>query len=203
MTYYIQTKRVKGKLAFRVSYDSDIQNPRKDALPMTTVVSWSKKYSFSDTDEFKTPEDFLETVRESDTLRPLYMYDHGGISLSMGGFSCPWDSGQVGFVLATPEQVHAEGLDPNDTEAVERRMKSDVEELSQYINGEVYAVSVHEIYKEQILPEPEACFGFIWSLDDKCLDDCAEELLREVEDELTRGITAGDIASADWRDGSR
>jgi len=33
-------------------------------------------------------------------ILPLYLYDHGGITMSTGAFSCPWDSGQVGWIYA-------------------------------------------------------------------------------------------------------
>ena len=28
-------------------------------------------------------------------VQPLYLYDHGGITMNTTGFSCSWDSGQV------------------------------------------------------------------------------------------------------------
>lgn len=33
-------------------------------------------------------------------ILPLYLYDHSGITISTGPFSCPWDSGQVGWIYA-------------------------------------------------------------------------------------------------------
>ncbi len=33
-------------------------------------------------------------------ILPLYLYDHGGITMSTGPFSCRWDSGQVGWIYA-------------------------------------------------------------------------------------------------------
>ena len=33
-------------------------------------------------------------------ILPLYLYDHGGITMSTGAFSCSWDSGQVGWIYA-------------------------------------------------------------------------------------------------------
>jgi hypothetical protein len=30
---------------------------------------------------------------------PVYIYDHSGITLNTTGFSCPWDSGQVGWIV--------------------------------------------------------------------------------------------------------
>ncbi len=33
-------------------------------------------------------------------ILPLYLYDHGGITMRTNPFSCPWDSGQVGWIYA-------------------------------------------------------------------------------------------------------
>ena len=39
---------------------------------------------------------------------PLYLYDHSGITISTSPFSCPFDSGKVGFVFVTHEKVLSE-----------------------------------------------------------------------------------------------
>ena len=39
------------------------------------------------------------------TMLPLYLYDHSGITMSISPFSCPWDSGQVGWIYCTPDAI--------------------------------------------------------------------------------------------------
>jgi len=39
---------------------------------------------------------------------PLYLYDHSGITMNTTGFSCPWDSGQVGWIWATKKTFREE-----------------------------------------------------------------------------------------------
>jgi len=36
---------------------------------------------------------------------PLYLYDHSGITISTTPFSCPWDSGRVGFAVVSKEKI--------------------------------------------------------------------------------------------------
>jgi len=36
---------------------------------------------------------------------PLYLYDHSGITISTGPFSCPFDSGQVGFIYCSLQKA--------------------------------------------------------------------------------------------------
>jgi hypothetical protein len=64
-------------------------------------------------------EDFIDAALDTSELQdilddlgkyvilPLYLYDHGGITMSIGPFSCPWDSGQVGWIYA-PKQKFIE-----------------------------------------------------------------------------------------------
>lgn len=52
-------------------------------------------------------EDELQEVLDSldkYIILPLYLYDHGGITMSTGPFSCPWDSGQLGWIYALKQR---------------------------------------------------------------------------------------------------
>lgn len=72
---------------------------------------------------------------------PLYLYDHGGITMSTGAFGCPWDSGQVGFIYISREKAAMEW--PTDTE--ERAvacLKSEVEHYDEYLTGNVHGYTV-------------------------------------------------------------
>lgn len=44
-------------------------------------------------------EENINLLHEKYLIIPIYAYIHGGISLSLRGFSCPWDSGTAGFLL--------------------------------------------------------------------------------------------------------
>lgn len=39
---------------------------------------------------------------------PLYLYDHSGLTMNTTGFSCPWDSGQVGFIYVPIAKIKEE-----------------------------------------------------------------------------------------------
>lgn len=75
---------------------------------------------------------------------PLYLYDHGGITMNCGGFSCPWDSGQVGYIYVSRDKAREEwGTSPKpdemtDEEFWEGRLRQEVETYSQYLEGDVY-----------------------------------------------------------------
>lgn len=46
-----------------------------------------------------------DEILRNHVILPIYAYEHGGITISTGGFSCPWDSGQVGFVYISREEA--------------------------------------------------------------------------------------------------
>jgi hypothetical protein len=48
------------------------------------------------------------TLDEHYVILPLYLYDHGGITMSTGSFGDPWDSGQVGFIYVSKEKARKE-----------------------------------------------------------------------------------------------
>lgn len=94
---------------------------------------------FSDVaDRFAPPTDFPANV----IALPLYLYDHSGITMNTTGFSCRWDSGQVGYIYVTEKKLKEEGLGERTTEQVYERLKGEVETYDQYLTGDVYGVIV-------------------------------------------------------------
>jgi hypothetical protein len=71
------------------------------------------------------------TESEYDMFK-LNAYIHSGVSLSLGEFDCPWDSGQVGYVLVKKGSVP----DP------EKAALSLVSEWNKYLGGDVWCFEV-------------------------------------------------------------
>lgn len=100
--------------------------------------------------------------------RPLYLYDHGGITISAGSFSCQRDSGQVGWQYMTVEAFEEFG----DRERALACMDATLKEYDDYLTGNVWGfvvekgVRVAKLYEdgravETIEWEPEdPCWGF-------------------------------------------
>ena len=63
---------------------------------------------------------------------PLYLYDHSGITMSTGKFSCPWDSGQVGYIHVSYERAREEYGELPQADTPEERAK-----IAEYLDGEV------------------------------------------------------------------
>lgn len=84
---------------------------------------------------------------------PLWLYDHGGITMSCGTrwypYSDPWDSGQVGYIVVLKDRFISERcLDPDDDsdwrEKAIEEMMAEVKTYDEYLTGEVYWFQVHK-----------------------------------------------------------
>lgn len=76
---------------------------------------------------------------------PVYAYIHSGIALRLTEFYDKWDSGCAGYIVFDKKEVRDEFQLNNDEELREKCFelaKLEVEEYNQYINGEVYEVTV-------------------------------------------------------------
>lgn len=103
---------------------------------------------------------------------PLYLYDHSGITISTGSFSCPWDSGQVGWIFAPRAKV-VEGwgwwkMTPARLERIRGCLEGEVEVYDQYIRGDVYGFETFRYSKCNKGCEHEedmdSCWGFFGNL---------------------------------------
>lgn len=122
---------------------------------------------------------------------PLYLYDHGGITMNTTGFSCKWDSGQVGYIYTDKETILREvggytnekGNCVNVTsrnwkKAAFANMKGEVKEYDMYLTGEVYGYIVDRYIPEDDEWEEhiDSCWGYY---SDKWGDALIEEIARE------------------------
>ena len=102
-------------------------------------------------------------------ILPLYLYDHSGITMSTGSFSCPWDSGQVGWIYVLKEVVRKEydkkRISRQLRDRVIRILEGEVETYDQYLRGDVYGFQIFETKQcekcgneeEEII---DSCWGF-------------------------------------------
>jgi len=101
---------------------------------------------------------------------PLYLYDHSGITMNTTGFSCPWDSGQVGYIITSKERVREEWkvkrISPKLRKLVYTALKLEVEEYDHFLRGEMYCYDIPSL--------GDACSGF---LSVKAALDAAKEVI--------------------------
>lgn len=138
------------------------------------MVCFHNRYTLGDKTDFNKAdynswEEFKQNLIDTGAkyIAPLYLYDHGGISIKIGSFlgkapHADWDSGPVGFIYTTEEDIAAMGVDPDKVEDI---LSNEVDIYDKYIRGEVYGYQVIErrtcptcshIEKEVV----ESCWGF-------------------------------------------
>ena len=79
-------------------------------------------------------------------ILPLYLLDHSGLSMSISAFSCPWDSGAVGLMVATPQMIRERFGIKNITKKRRAQaiasLTTQVKEYDDYLTGNVYGFEV-------------------------------------------------------------
>jgi hypothetical protein len=167
----------RGK-TIEIDIDEDVESPRIDRDNVGTMVCFHRRYDLGDKHEFKEPEDFKKWWQENGeggVLMSLYLFDHSGLSISTGAFSCPWDSGQVGWIYCTAKTIeHEWGRYPDaEKTPIERAtsyLKAEVEEYDKYLRGEIYCYQVDD----------DSCCGFY------DLEECIAEAKATVEHQVEK-----------------
>jgi len=92
----------------------------------------------------------MQRVRRHYIILPLYLYDHSGITMSTAPFSCPWDSGQVGWIFVSHakaiEEMQVQELTPEVITQVEEILRDEVRVYDQYLRGDVYWFVLEELH---------------------------------------------------------
>lgn len=102
--------------------------------------------------------EIMTKIRERYPIfEPLYMYDHSGLTISLKPFSCPWDSGQIGWVYIGKEKLAEEwGSGPDAMDKARACLKAEVETYDQYLTGDVWGVRIKNADGEEM----DSCWGF-------------------------------------------
>jgi hypothetical protein len=90
---------------------------------------------------------------------PLFLYDHSGITMSTGGFSCPWDSGCVGVIVCDRATVEKEF--GGDEDRAEAALRAEVEEYDNYLTGNCWGYVCEEFKGGGLWEEVDSCWGFL------------------------------------------
>lgn len=128
-------------------------------------------------------------------ILPVYAYEHGGITISTGSFSCPWDSGQLGYIYTTKEKIlesygreKGTRLRPNDKNNARKVLEAEVKMSDQYLTGDVWCWRIESrvvpVLQSQTWSEAdwqmlESCYG-IYGYNDT-VEDGRETLTMAIE----------------------
>jgi hypothetical protein len=176
------------KIIAKILHDDDQDGPR-EWDNAGTMVCWHRNYILGDEQPKCDPEEYLADLPEGTLVLPLYLYDHGGISMNTGGFSCAWDSGQVGFIYATPETIAKEWN--GDRDAAEQCLKGEVAVYDAFIRGNVYGYTIERVTlcdccgADKETEDLDSCWGF-YDMDG---GDCLADIIGNAGEEYAEALT--------------
>jgi hypothetical protein len=180
-------------LNIEIYYDDDSANDPRDWPNVSVMVCWHRRANLGDEQvdldfvrsEFgDKPESAIRTwlVSEYDALpnsiMPLYLYEHSGMTICTGPFNDPFDSGQVGFVFATERTMRECCGDDWRTKGhysrggkvwwktVRETIDAEVKTYDSFLRGEVYYFVVED-FEGNVL---DSCGGFVGEIE-YCLSE--------------------------------
>ena len=178
-----------------------------------TMVCWHRHYSLGDKHNYDNADEFFEDIlhnvcgmkhedfeelstrekyklaSESDKIyiKELNLYDHGGITISTSSgypYNDRWDSGCVGFVYVTKEELFKERIgmvEETWKEQADRYIEGETETYDQYLVGDVYGFTLtKKVTKQEKCPycgevireyEDEVVEDSCWGFYGDCLED--------------------------------
>ena len=181
--YVYEEKRI-GQYHVKVVQDSDPENPRTAWDNFGHMICFVNRYSIGDKHNMSGDE-LKEIIESENTFSlPVFVYIHSGITVNTSGFSCPWDSGQAGYIYVTKEEIRKEygvkKISAKLTKRVYDILKSEVETYDQYLTGSVYGFVVEHDEKGVV----DSCSGFYGSV-----RDCLQEGIASAEYARTQDIS--------------
>ncbi|MDO8686098.1 MAG: hypothetical protein Q7J78_05440 [Clostridiales bacterium] len=131
-------------------------------------------------------DEVIDFLMQKHIILPLFLYDHSGIAMNTKGFSCPWDSGQIGWIYVSHDELRKQmgihEIIPEALKRVEEILETEVHEYDCYLRGECYG---YRLYENDV--EVDSCYGFVGEFDDvkkqitEYLPEDAKELAEAAE----------------------
>jgi enamine deaminase RidA (YjgF/YER057c/UK114 family) len=152
---------------------------------LCTMICFHRRYRLGDNTKLNSNDfngwadlkKYLEKENDIAIIKPLYLYDHSGITISTSPFSCRWDSGQVGFVYVRKKNIRENfGIKKITKEYLERAEKvleAEIKEYDNYIRGNVFRYDITDENDNHV----DSCCGFICDSE----EDVWEEMLGEIK----------------------
>lgn len=170
-----------------IYYDSNPESPR-DWDNLGTFYTAHHRYKpeeqfckhFERDEVFASEGIFLDDFLKKYIALPIYLYDHGGQTISSSPFSCKWDSRLFGMVAVSVEKVRQEfgwkRISPKRREQIEKQLQGEIESYDQYLQGEVYGFTVTSQKDES--DTIDSCWGYYGN---DCLKDIETECCKLID----------------------
>ena len=180
-----------GKYKIEVLHDEHPFNPREDDN-LGTMVCFPKhlgephEYEFNDYTSYEEMGADIARRENAGVILPLFILDHSGITINTTGYSCPWDSRQLGWIFISKEKMRYEYSYKRFSQKLKKRvaeyLKAEVETYAKYHEGDAWGYRITDTETEK---EIEACWGYFG--DEYCMEEaeaCVKNIIAYEEKEL-------------------
>jgi hypothetical protein len=164
------TYNLKDGRIIEVIQDNDAQNPREEWDNFGTMICFHRRYTLGDKHKYDSPDEAMAAVKKQGIglLLPMYMYDHSGITIRTTPFSCPWDSGQIGFIYITKAKLREEYSVKRVTKKIIEKARlnllAEVTTYNQFLTGETFGFKTYANEEAKDAgEEQDSCWGFYGS----------------------------------------
>jgi len=133
-----------------------------------TVSCFHRNYNLSSyNSDFTDKEDLKRHISLKNVISlPVYLYDHSGITINTTGFIFSWDSGQIGYIHITKEEIYKEFNVKRISSALLKKvyenLKGTISFINDYLTGNIHYFEVIDTDSEEIL---EAVYGYVGNSD--------------------------------------
>ena len=164
----------------KISTEKYPSNPRVEEDNLSLMVCDHRRYALGDkhakailceklgySDHDLSLRDLVEKAKKRGIVfysTPIYLYDHGGLTVDTKPFGCPFDSGQLGEVIVLNDVVKetfgikriTKKKKEELLKVIERNVDSEVKTYANYLQGDVYCYTILDDDNEVI----DSCGGF-------------------------------------------
>ena len=186
----VETKDL-GNYRIKIFYDESPESPRTSMDNLGTMVCFHGRYNLGDKHDYNHNDynGWGEMKRAIDKnedaliILPLFLYDHGGITISTRSFNDRWDSTMVGFTYVSKKKVREEYAVKRITKKIEELalsvLEGEVKTYDQYLKGDIFGYKVYKVVKcdlgHEHEEEKDSCWGYYGQ--EYCMED-AENIVK-------------------------
>lgn len=156
---------IDNRFHFKVFHDSNC-NARQDHN-LGKIICFHGRYSMPQEVDGISTNDFngwnemrAYLEKHYKVVLPVYMYDHSGTTVNTTGFHCPWDSGQIGFIVASAADIRenfcVKRCSAKIVKSAEKTLKNEIKLWDMEMTGQTYWVELENLQTNEI----ESCGGY-------------------------------------------
>lgn len=178
-----------------VEHIDEYDNPRRWDSNLGKLLMFGKYKSIGDShtidhnrfDSWDELQAEVKRLYEPRLIIPVYGYCHGGLAIRTsrrGCFADGWDAGQLGFIIATAEDIRnwfqVKNVTKNILARAEENLQNEVEYLNAFLTGDMYEVKIKEpfdLYYGNYFSEEDAIQAAKAEIDFYLLSDAEIEKL--------------------------